>query len=283
MGILNEVLRYKEYKDAQDTQKANAIPNAINSFLSASQQAQQMQNQSLLTQISAAKSGFRIENGQLVQDPNLMGNMTKNVYTIDENGGLVPSGTVGARDRVIQKPQSAELIREKAQARSDVALNQQRQTPTAEMKNLLAQSENALKSVDRLEELASQLPGGYEGMVDIAAGKVTRGKSDPKLMQYLKENRAVAASLYRGLTGDNRLSDEDAASRAYPLVWNPTEDASLRPLTFQRLRTAIKQNMATYQEKIGGVPSQESTGGSEQYEYRKGPNGKMQRRLVKNG
>lgn len=72
MSVLDSVLRYKAEREAQSQQLENAIPNAINTFIQAKQQAQQLQNQNLITQLTAAKQGFRIENGQLVQDKSLM-------------------------------------------------------------------------------------------------------------------------------------------------------------------------------------------------------------------
>jgi hypothetical protein len=75
MSVLDSVLRFHEQKKAEEAEQMNAPLRAMNNLLAVSQQAQQMQNQNLITQLTAAKQGFRIDNGQLVKDPNLGGGL----------------------------------------------------------------------------------------------------------------------------------------------------------------------------------------------------------------
>jgi exopolysaccharide biosynthesis protein len=108
MGVLAEVMRYKERKDAEQAQAANAIPQAVQAFIQGRQQQVENQNSMLKNQIDAAKAGFRIENGGLVQDPTLMDAAQKNVLTIDDQGNLKVAGQVGKRDVVKQLHQSVQ-------------------------------------------------------------------------------------------------------------------------------------------------------------------------------
>lgn len=259
MGVLDQLLEYKKYKDAQSNADLQAIPQAAMLYQQGKQQQLENTIKTLTLQGTLAKSGIGIgQNNQLLPDDRFLTAQNKGVYTVDAKGNLVQAGTVPGKSVVKQLPLTTEEIGKRAQVTADVQLNKQRQSPTAEMKNLRTQSLSALDTISRLEELAKKLPGGYEGIVSIGEGKITRGKSNPELAQYLRESKAAAASLYRAMTGDNRLSDEDAASRAYPLLWNPTDDVSTRDLAFERLRNATNQNLSIYDSAITGKPQEKS-------------------------
>ncbi len=283
MGILSDVLRYKEYQDSQEAQAANAIPAAVNAFIQGRQQQIENQNSLLKTQIDAAKAGFRIENGQLVQDDSLLNRMGNSLYVLDAQGNIVNQMQLPKGAKTYRQGLTNEDVAERARTRADAnyELAQKKSIlPTAEMKNLRQQSINALASVESLEQLAAKIPGGYQGMVDLAKGTVSRGKTSPELRSYLKEVKAAAAQIYRAKTGDTRLSDEDAASRAYPLLWNPTEDESVKELSFKRLKEDIQTKISLYDSALPDVSAEQDV--QPKYEYRE-VNGKKQRRLVQNG
>jgi len=163
MSVLDSVLRYKEYKDAQDTQKANAIPQAINSFLQASQTAQTLQNQNLVTQLAAAKQGFRIENGQLVKDPSL----------------------ISQEDLLNNQYKQAQIRSLNAKADS---LNGQGQT----LGNFDAKTP---------DEFLSSLPADkQQNIKDLIAGKVDPSRLS-SLRNNERERLTAAASKYAELTG----------------------------------------------------------------------------------
>jgi hypothetical protein len=251
MGVLNDVLQWKKYKEEREAQTANAIPQAVASFIQGRQQQIDNQNSMLKTQIDAAKAGMRIENGQLVQDDSLLNRMGNSLYVLDAQGNIVNQMQMPKGAKTFRQGLTTEDIAERAKVKADASLDlAQRKSslPTAEMKNLRQQSINALASVESLEQLAQKIPGGYQGMIDLAKGTVSRGKTSPELRSYLKEVKAAAAQIYRAKTGDTRLSDEDAASRAYPLLWNPTEDESVKELSFKRLKEDINTKIALYED-----------------------------------
>ena len=69
MGVLSEVLRYKEYKDQQAAQSANAIPLAVQSFIQGRQQQVENQQKDTLLNIQAVNAGYQLgPNGQLTLD-----------------------------------------------------------------------------------------------------------------------------------------------------------------------------------------------------------------------
>ena len=59
---------------------------------------------------------------------------------------------------------------------------------------------------------------------------------------------AFAAGLYRDLTGDKRLSDVDAQSRAMPLLWHPSEDEKIRKRSFADIKRALNARIKLIQE-----------------------------------
>lgn len=136
MGILNDVLQWKQYKEQKGAQVANAIPQAVAAFIQGRQQQVENQNSMLKTQIDAAKQGFRIENGRLVQDPTLMEAAQKNVLTIDDQGNLKAVGQVGRRDVVKQLPQSVDQIAEKSKARADVKAQYFQEGEISDIRNI---------------------------------------------------------------------------------------------------------------------------------------------------
>jgi len=101
MGILNDVLAYKERRDAENNALGNAIPQAVAAFIQGRQQAVENQQKSMLMQIQAANAGFRIDGNQLVKDESLGG--TKPVYGFDKTEGTLKKITDIPKDAVVQQ------------------------------------------------------------------------------------------------------------------------------------------------------------------------------------
>lgn len=68
MSVLDSVLQYKARKEAIQAQQEQAIPQAVQAFIRARQQATENQQKNMLMQIQAANAGYSIQNGQLTLD-----------------------------------------------------------------------------------------------------------------------------------------------------------------------------------------------------------------------
>jgi len=151
------------------------------------------------------------------------------LITIGKNGepvmqGMIPKGSV-----VRQDPETIVNI---ARAKSEI--------PTADMKNQLKTAQQASALISDLRAQAETLKGGYAGILKQGEAFVTRGagkSGDYKMYEDLSKSGAVA--FYRAVTGDTRLSDQDAADRAYPLMWKTDEDESLKGKKFDFLERMI--------------------------------------------
>ena len=196
MGVLAEVMRYKERKDAEQAQAANAIPQAVQAFIQGRQQQVENQNSMLKNQIDAAKAGFRIENGGLVQDPTLMDAAQKNVLTIDDQGNLKVAGQVGKRDVVKQLPQSVDQIAEKAKARGDVQKSYFQEGEVTDIRNLYDLITNHSTMRKDLSELGIELGKGgeiEEETIDSPFGPISLPARFNLASQYMKDPKYTAA------------------------------------------------------------------------------------------
>jgi hypothetical protein len=71
MGVLNEVLKWKQYKDEQQAQSANAIPQAVAAFIQGRQQAESNQMKMLSVQAELAGKGFKLTPQGIMRDESL--------------------------------------------------------------------------------------------------------------------------------------------------------------------------------------------------------------------
>lgn len=116
MGVLDQVLKYKAEKEAQQSADISAIPQAIIAFQQGRQQQQDNLLKQLTVQASLAKSGMSLTpDGKITKDPSFQ--QMNPVFTIDDQGNLVQSGSVPKGGVVKQLPQSTGTIREKSEAR----------------------------------------------------------------------------------------------------------------------------------------------------------------------
>ena len=101
---------------------------------------------------------------------------------------------------------------------------------TADAQNQLNRIKQ-LKGVTReMEKLAVTLPTDLPRAAGtFGISKLTGGRfGTESIKTYSDAIPAASAGVYRAITGDNRLSDEDAAARARPLFWHPLEGEGLR-------------------------------------------------------
>lgn len=71
MGVLSDVLQYKARKEAEQAQAANAIPQAVQAFITGKQQAEENQLKMLAVNAELAGKGLRITPQGIVRDDSL--------------------------------------------------------------------------------------------------------------------------------------------------------------------------------------------------------------------
>lgn len=99
------------------------------------------------------------------------------------------------------------------------------------------------KFVSDMKSSLDKTPGGMAGKAASVIGK-TAGLANKDVNvdpQFYDDNkRALAASLYRLMTGDTRLSDDDASKRAYPMIPGMTESEGTRNKKWDVIQSAIE-------------------------------------------
>jgi len=131
----------------------------------------------------------------------------KPIFTVGPDGNLMQVGTVPKGSQVVANPNA----------------------PTADMRNAGVAATQARVLWEDLKSQSQGLKGGYAGMGEMAKAAINRGAGESGDYTLYTENLpSSAVGLYRALTGDTRLSDADAKARALPLLWNPSQDVSLR-------------------------------------------------------
>lgn len=122
MGVLDQLLQYKAQKEAANNADLQAIPQAMMLYQQGKQQQFDNQIKSLTAQAQIARAGYKIgPNGQLVVDEALAA--SKPVFTIDDQGNLVQSGSVAKNAVVKQLPQTVETITKKAEAQRQATVD----------------------------------------------------------------------------------------------------------------------------------------------------------------
>ena len=148
-----------------------------------------------------------MKNAMQKQAMKAKGTGLKSVYTTDADGKLKEVGQVPVGSQVIANPNA----------------------PTADMRNQQVTTGQAKVLWNEVKSQSEGLKGGYEGMFEMGKAALNRGKGKSGDYQLYTENLpSSAVGLYRALTGDTRLSDADAKARALPLLWEPSQDVSLR-------------------------------------------------------
>lgn len=103
-------------------------------------------------------------------------------------------------------------------------------TATADAQNQLTRIKQLKIVAKELQDLGRTLPtdlmSAAKGMAGAKFAYGRFGTAEHKT--YLDSLPAASAGIYRAITGDNRLSDADAAARAKPLIWHPMEPGDVR-------------------------------------------------------
>jgi len=159
------------------------------------------------------------------------------VYTFGADGTPQMVGNVPKGSKVV--PPSQMSTPEQKAAQEIATATAKSKIPTADMRNMVSSVDSQLQNMKALRKQTENLKGGYEGMWNRLVGVATRGKEQGDTIMYERKKPAYAAGLYRALTGDTRLSDQDAQTRAYPLLWDTGLDKSLQKPMFDDIENAL--------------------------------------------
>lgn len=140
--------------------------------------------------------------------------------------------------------------------------------------NLTAQT----TSLKQLEDMLSALPSGLSGGAASLTGFAGRGNvgtmftnkdTASNARAYDQFADAIAVGIYRAATGDTRLSDADAKSRAKPLIPQLLESTQVRTKKISRLKSMFKEQRKVINEaqKKAMVQSGEPLGTLEDSPY----------------
>lgn len=275
MGILNDVLRYKEYKDQEQAASLNAIPQAVAAFITGKQEAENNQLKMLAVNAELAGKGLRLTPQGIMRDDSLtspleqlvsqakaadaaktMGNrqlwgaLTGQEQMTQQPQSVAPQGQQGGVGDMVApeidpftgKPTTAGVQQEAQNKLIEQKLTQEQkmQVPTAKQKEDFDKISAAEVNIANLEKDLDKLPTGYMGILANVLNFVTRGDANPDLKTYNDSKPAIAVGLYRTLTGDTRLSDDDAKKRAMPLLWDSSEAKSVQKKKFENIKGMIK-------------------------------------------
>lgn len=110
--------------------------------------------------------------------------------------------------------------------------------PTAKQKEDVTNIANAKVTIDLMEKDAAKLPSGLGGIKNNIQNFFSRGETNPDLLTYNDARPSNSISIYKMLTGDNRLSDFDA-ERALGLTWDSDEGPTVRTRKFARMKNLL--------------------------------------------
>ena len=114
---------------------------------------------------------------------------------------------------------------------------------TQSANDLLNNLEQMSKSIGDIgNPLQAGIKSSYNKYISSGRGSSSLNKKrDEDLGTYNSISPAAGAAIYRALTGDKRLSDDDAKTRALPLLWKPGESEGIKAKKFALLKKAIQQ------------------------------------------
>lgn len=289
MSVLDSVLQYKARKEAQEAQAAQAIPQAVQAFITGRQEAQNNQLKMLSVQAELAGKGLKLTPQGIMRDESLtspleqlvsqskaaeaaktMGNrplwesLTGQVsqqvpqqpqatgvqgQQLAQSSSLIDQMQAPEVDPFTGKPTTRGIQQEASNKITEQKLAQEAksQVPTAKMREDLQSAESQLQMLTDLKEEAKKTPSGYAGIGSSIASFFTRGGNIPgtgkaveNVKVYNDKKPAIAVSIYRAATGDTRLSDADAKSRALPLLWDTSEAKNIQERKFNDLEKIFK-------------------------------------------
>ena len=173
--------------------------------------------------------------GQIMQD-NYGQSFQPNQRLMDRanKGGGTPRFIQDDNGNFIQLPG---ILVETPQQKSDRKMG----TATADQQNQLQANQNASLVFQQLQQMGKGLEsiGGLEGIAVKGGNVVTRGALNPQAQAYADFMPAAAVNLYRGITGDTRLSDYDA-KRAYSIVWDISQDGAVKGIKDKNISNLLE-------------------------------------------
>jgi hypothetical protein len=116
-----------------------------------------------------------------------------------------------------------------------------------------ADLKNQSSIVTELRDKLAKIPDSLSGAASSAAATLTGGILASETKAYNDYLPAAAVKIYRAMTGDTRLSDADAAARAYPLIPKPWEPLSLRESKLKDIDDAISGRNDTLKSILMGT------------------------------
>ena len=131
---------------------------------------------------------------------------------------------------------------------------------TAEAENQLTRIKQIKKVTKGLQDLAKTFPTDLPSAAYQSFGAkymYGRGGTDQTRV-YNQGTPAASAGVYRAVTGDNRLSDVDAAQRAKPLFWDTMEPAEVREGKFAFLNFMLDEAEKNVDPMQIGEPKDDS-------------------------
>lgn len=212
--IANQENQAKLQQMANETRRLDLLDPTKNKFLRAEMATENRLNLARARGYETGKLGGQSGMIRLYEDP--------------KTGELVPlTDEAGNRATIVELP-SQRSAREAAK-------------PTADTKNQLQANQNAALVFGELQKLSSGLEkiGGFEGIAVKGGNIATRGKLNPQAQAYVDFMPAASVNLYRGITGDTRLSDYDA-KRAYSMVWNIDQDGNVKGIKEASVSNLLK-------------------------------------------
>lgn len=93
--------------------------------------------------------------------------------------------------------------------------------------------------VSSLRDKLNSIPSSIGGVATSGLAKVSGGIIAPETKAYLDIMPSAAVKIYRSTTGDTRLSDADAAARAYPIMPKPWEPKELQDSKLKDIEDAL--------------------------------------------
>ncbi len=114
--------------------------------------------------------------------------------------------------------------------------------------------DNQLQQLNDLRGMLKDIPGGIAGGAESLLSKATFGAIGGKAKQYNDIRPSIATKIYRAMTGDTRLSDADAASRAYPLLPSLAEPTNVREAKIVNLEKNLTERKKILSSGAGYKP-----------------------------
>lgn len=166
-------------------------------------------------------------------------------------GRPYPTSTLIGKTRIAYPPPASEVQRQLAVERA----KQESKAVPSTIQRDFSRIESFEGSLNDMEKIAQSLPKGpiqgrYAGVGSaVTGGGKFPGVSEDQAMNAVTYNAmrpGIAAGLYRAVTGDDRISDMDAAQRALPFI----PDLGLTPKAFQQRLTMMRAAIQRRKESI---------------------------------